>query len=377
MFPSALLLLSANILLAPQTAAHPLGVHINGAKAVDSVASGTASKAQLIIDGYDFSEYPTADVPPPINTTWNQFYGIDTTNEQIVAEFEWAIKIIQQVTGARPAYARPPFGDIDDRVRAVLAKMGMKPLIWNRDTFDWNLGNPNSGYQTQWVTGNFTQWISTANTIPVGFMSLEHDLYPQSAAQALPALSLVAAANYTMQTYATCSNTQPYLSVVAVPIPPMPPTYPQTLSVQVPSLPTQRPYASLIASYEDRLKTPQDIIDHPFFRDHIDFAKLRTPEGPKAPLVPHLESPADTSYFDDFSDPKDMERYKEVHQRHAELNKVGETGGTNAHGNAASASGSSDSMRDLRSAFVGFTFKHNTPIPTGLPESLSSTKTLL
>ncbi|KAL2916888.1 chitin deacetylase [Polyrhizophydium stewartii] len=324
----AALLLPLPLLLAPSVAAHP---GLMGAGPVP--ATGTVRAGQLIVSGYDFSEYPPADLPPPINATWNAMYDIASinlpnipvknppnsieeppcpltkvtcdwgcfnctktvdalacpdhntwalsyddgpsvytlpllealnkigakatfcivgsralahpeilrqvydaghqicahtwshrflttqTNEQIVAEFEWAIRIIQQITGARPAYARPPFGDIDDRVRAVFAKMNLIPLLWNRDTFDWNLGNPNSGYQVQWVTGNFSQWIATAGSTSTGFMSLEHDLYQQSGGQALPALDIVAKAGYKLQSWSQCANTNPYLSVVSVPIP--------------------------------------------------------------------------------------------------------------------------------------------------------------
>ncbi|KAL2916889.1 chitin deacetylase [Polyrhizophydium stewartii] len=309
--------------------------------------------ATLIIDGYDFSEYPPADQPPPINATWNAKYDIASinlpnvpvknplnsveeppcpltsatcdwtcfnctrptddvackdhntwalsyddgpseytvpilealnkigakatfcilgsralahpailrrvydaghqicvhtwshrflttqTNEQIVAEFEWTLRIIQQVTGARPLYARPPFGDIDDRVRAVFAKMNLVPLLWNRDTFDWKLASANSGFDAKWVTGNFTNWIATAGSTSTGFMSLEHDLYPQSAGQALPALDLVSKAGYKLQTASQCIGTNPYLSVVSVPIPVVVPVVGSNTS-PVGALPTGR-----------------------------------------------------------------------------------------------------------------------------------------
>ncbi|OAJ37158.1 hypothetical protein BDV3_000204 [Batrachochytrium dendrobatidis] len=311
-----------------------------------------AASAPLIISGYDFSAYPAADVPPPINATWNTKYNIaaipntipvklpmnsmeigpcpltnsscdwgcfnctqptdavacpqhnswalsyddgpspDTpallallaklnvkatfcvvgsrvlarpeilrqaydaghqicahtwshrfltsqTNEQIVAEFEWGLQIIEQVTGARPAYARPPFGDMDDRVRAVLKSMNLTPLLWNRDTFDWNLGDPNSGFQAGWITGNFTNWIATAGTTSTGFMSLEHDLYPQSAAQTLPALQLVYDAKFQIQPASTCLGTNPYTSVVSVPIPAVGPNTGRKTGSQI-ALPTNR-----------------------------------------------------------------------------------------------------------------------------------------
>jgi hypothetical protein len=52
------------------------------------------------------------------------------TNEQIVAELGWTKKAIKQITGVTPTTMRPPYGDIDDRVRAISLAMGLIPVIW-------------------------------------------------------------------------------------------------------------------------------------------------------------------------------------------------------------------------------------------------------
>ncbi|KAI8930088.1 hypothetical protein BC831DRAFT_441276 [Entophlyctis helioformis] len=179
--------------------------------------------------------------------TWSHRFLTSQSNEQIMAEFEWTNLIIQQVTGARPAYARPPFGDIDNRVRAVIEKMGMKTLLWNRDTLDWNLANPTTTFQSSWVLGNFTQWIAESKTSSTGFMSLEHDLYRVSAAQALLAVKLVADAKFRLQTAAECFGQRPYLSVVAVPVPNIPPEVGFGSVSPIP-LPTSGPIGGNVAS---------------------------------------------------------------------------------------------------------------------------------
>jgi len=51
---------------------------------------------------------------------------------------------------------------------------------------------------------------------------------------------------------------------------------------------------------------------HPFFCNDIKFKDLRTKKGAKPPFVPELESDIDTTYFDDFSDPKDLLLYKDI-----------------------------------------------------------------
>ena len=106
------------------------------------------------------------------------------TNDQIVAEIVWTAKIIRDVIGITPTLMRPPYGDIDPRVRALLRAMGLYVIIWNRDTFDWsfalsggvasNLGAPPITSINQ-VPGLFQQWIAIRNGSSV--ISLEHDLY--------------------------------------------------------------------------------------------------------------------------------------------------------------------------------------------------------
>ena len=40
------------------------------------------------------------------------------------------MKAIKDVTGVTPNTFRPPYGDLDDRVRAVAAAMGLRPIQW-------------------------------------------------------------------------------------------------------------------------------------------------------------------------------------------------------------------------------------------------------
>ncbi|KAJ3263779.1 chitin deacetylase, partial [Borealophlyctis nickersoniae] len=58
--------------------------------------------------------------------TWSHTLLTSQTNEQIVAEIMWTAWAIYLVTGTVPLYVRPPFGDVDDRARAVIERMGFK-----------------------------------------------------------------------------------------------------------------------------------------------------------------------------------------------------------------------------------------------------------
>ncbi|KAI8820183.1 kinase-like domain-containing protein, partial [Fimicolochytrium jonesii] len=105
---------------------------------------------------------------------------------------------------------------------------------------------------------------------------------------------------------------------------------------------------SLIAKQPVRLQLQTHLQQHPFFHDY-SFSHLRTPTSPTPPFIPALKSSIDTTYFDDFSDPKDMAMYKEVQDRMKEMEKKKNEAATNP---------ASGVQKELRNAFVGFTFKH-------------------
>src|SRR5690554_4112907 len=51
--------------------------------------------------------------------TWSHPAMTSMSNEQIVAELKWTEKAIFDVIGVTPLYWRPPFGDVDNRVRDI------------------------------------------------------------------------------------------------------------------------------------------------------------------------------------------------------------------------------------------------------------------
>ncbi|TFY82281.1 hypothetical protein EWM64_g1731 [Hericium alpestre] len=114
--------------------------------------------------------------------TWSHKHLTSLTNEQIVAELGWTRKAIKDVLGVTPTTMRPPFGDIDDRVRAISLAMGMVPVIWTRtpsagqfDTNDWKVaGGVVTGIDS---FNSFQGILGNASIIDTGFIVLQHDLY--------------------------------------------------------------------------------------------------------------------------------------------------------------------------------------------------------
>jgi peptidoglycan/xylan/chitin deacetylase (PgdA/CDA1 family) len=117
--------------------------------------------------------------------TWSHRPLTMLTTEQVVAELGYTRKAIKDVLGVTPTLMRPPYGDIDDRVRAISLAMGMVPVIWTRtpsgvvfDTNDWKVpGGVVTGAQSY---ATFESILSNATTLDNGFIVLEHDLYAQT-----------------------------------------------------------------------------------------------------------------------------------------------------------------------------------------------------
>ncbi|QRW02433.1 chitin deacetylase [Ceratobasidium sp. AG-Ba] len=115
--------------------------------------------------------------------TWSHPTLTTLTNEQIIAELGWTREAIKVITGVSPNTMRPPYGDIDDRVRAIAMALKMTPIIWtsanggNFDTNDWHIP---SGLSSAEVLGAFDQILDTAGTLSTGFIVLAHDLYQQT-----------------------------------------------------------------------------------------------------------------------------------------------------------------------------------------------------
>lgn len=147
--------------------------------------------------------------------TWSHHYMTTLTNRQIVAELGWGKKAIKDVIGLTPNYWRPPFGDIDNRVRAISVAMGLTPVIWTRnnatgltfDTGDFNIVGGN--VTAPQVIQNFENIVASASEINSGFIVLEHDLFEQTVELATGYILPDAMANnppFNMTPVITCLN---------------------------------------------------------------------------------------------------------------------------------------------------------------------------
>ncbi|KAI0823045.1 hypothetical protein BC628DRAFT_1337955 [Trametes gibbosa] len=131
----------------------------------------------------------TYDDGPALHTG-DLLHYLDTVNLKatffaIIAEFRVVEEGHQGCPGCHPCLLRPPYGDVDNRVRAIAKAMGLQTSIWTRlsptATFDTGDFDINGGLITsEQVLNNWQNIIGNATTIDHGFIVLEHDLFQQT-----------------------------------------------------------------------------------------------------------------------------------------------------------------------------------------------------
>lgn len=113
--------------------------------------------------------------------TWSHPLMSTLTDEQILGELGWTMQIIYDQSGFLPSFWRPPYGDVDNRVRAIAQHVfGMVTTLWNQDSDDWCLMDsgadacPNQGPHTdQGLLNQLTAWFGGSQS--PGLIVLEHE----------------------------------------------------------------------------------------------------------------------------------------------------------------------------------------------------------
>ncbi|RCH93266.1 hypothetical protein CU098_005873 [Rhizopus stolonifer] len=148
--------------------------------------ANSSQKAGLFYIGSNVIEAPAAaqralaDGHTICVHTWSHPAMTSLKNEAVVAELYWTLRAIKEVTGVTPKCWRPPFGDVDDRVRAIAWQMGMVTVIWDEDTDDWNMpGDGGGDLAPETVDGYFENWIEArknGSDSSTGHIILQHEL---------------------------------------------------------------------------------------------------------------------------------------------------------------------------------------------------------
>lgn len=124
--------------------------------------------------------------------TWSHPYMTTMSDMEVLGEIGWTMQIIYDLIGVIPAFWRPPYGDIDNRVRAISQHVfGLKTVMWSTDPNDWCLSDgsspesecaPGSGPQNmnQLIADlrfHIHEGVARNHHFPKkGIISLEHEL---------------------------------------------------------------------------------------------------------------------------------------------------------------------------------------------------------
>ncbi|ESK94329.1 carbohydrate esterase family 4 protein [Moniliophthora roreri MCA 2997] len=114
--------------------------------------------------------------------TWSHPYMTSLQNEDVFAEMYYAhhlsaLQIVKLVVGVTSTCWRPPYGDIDDRVRAIAAALGLQTIMWEYDSEDADVGT--SGVTKADVDKSYQGFIATAKNgsfTSQGAILLEHEV---------------------------------------------------------------------------------------------------------------------------------------------------------------------------------------------------------
>ncbi|TPX31834.1 hypothetical protein SmJEL517_g04897 [Synchytrium microbalum] len=152
--------------------------HVNDTYTIMDGLSALNLKATFFVTGSQTIYYPDALAAVAsaqhhvAHHSWSHHPMTSLTNAQIVAEMEYTTAAIYKVTGLTMRYFRPPYGDIDDRVRAIVNALGYRIVIWDGiyDSTDADVTANAASYTT--VMNIIKSWFN----VPQGFISLQHTI---------------------------------------------------------------------------------------------------------------------------------------------------------------------------------------------------------
>ncbi|RIB07278.1 Carbohydrate Esterase Family 4 protein [Gigaspora rosea] len=146
--------------------------------------------------------------------TWSHPYMTTLTNEEVLAELYYTRKVIKYVMGVTPLCWRPPFGDCDDRVRAIAQALNLTTIIWNIDTNDWDM-QPAGAETLAQIDANFQDFVNMGQNgtfADCGAILLEHELNNGTMAKAVEWYPKLKSAYQHVLPIASCMNyTYPYV----------------------------------------------------------------------------------------------------------------------------------------------------------------------
>ncbi|KIK61546.1 carbohydrate esterase family 4 protein [Collybiopsis luxurians FD-317 M1] len=130
-----------------------------------NVASFPLEAQRALTDGHEICAH-----------TWSHPAMTTISSENAFAELWYCVQMIKLVIGVTPTCWRPPFGDVDDRIRAIANALGLQTIMWKYDTADASINGNTITEQT--VEDNYNSFIDIASQgtfSSVGAILLTHE----------------------------------------------------------------------------------------------------------------------------------------------------------------------------------------------------------
>jgi peptidoglycan/xylan/chitin deacetylase (PgdA/CDA1 family) len=145
--------------------------------------------------------------------TWSHSYMTTLTNDEVLAELYYTRKIIKYVVGVTPLCWRPPFGDVDDRVRAIAQQLNLTNMIWDQDSDDWQM-TPSGSQPPSYIDGRYQDFATrgmNGTYATHGSILLAHELNNGTMSMAVKWFPQLKKAYKNVIPIASCMNiSQPY-----------------------------------------------------------------------------------------------------------------------------------------------------------------------
>ncbi|KAG8690035.1 Carbohydrate esterase 4 protein [Ceratobasidium sp. 395] len=136
--------------------------------------------------------------------TWAHKDLATLSGAALLAEFTKVDDALKKITGATPAFMRPPFGSYDAEVQEAAGSVGQTVVIWDFDSGD------SAGKSAQQSKDLYTNAIAKN---PNSILTLNHETYATTVNDVIPyAIQQFKAKGYNMVTVAECLGESPYQS---------------------------------------------------------------------------------------------------------------------------------------------------------------------
>lgn len=132
--------------------------------------------------------------------TWSDTDLTTLSNDEIIAELLWNMKIVQDVAKITPRLLRVPFNSINVNIQAAAASLGLKIVSYSADSQDWmNLGD--ASMTKSHVLAAIKSLESQDSK---GVITLQHDLFENATLFESDVVNSIKASGYSLKTISDC-----------------------------------------------------------------------------------------------------------------------------------------------------------------------------